>query len=605
MRGAFGHCLRLVWIVAIVAAAVGCQRGGTLLDWFTSAMNDPGFQGEGPVTGSIEMTSRTTSVSGTLTGHFKMSGGNTATSMAIVIGSYTTTSESADLGEWSYSRKDEGPWTRSARKTNDSFPTIEALGGLVDKGIENHYGRALHRFEPRDMSAVPAEDFLGLDIEGGSDFDFGLTLWSEDDGTPAGMTFDLTYKQKTGDVTADCHFVIDIAFENHSGVTIDIPEGAAEPSTEAYPQAAGLRDKIAALQTVQGRVYGTYTAGSKSLSLNGSMRINSGNTEIHIHAGAYSDVTWSEIVAGGNRYVSRDDKIWVGRGKKDTPMLPALLAAAVTDRDAGVQAVGGRPLHCIISPANSLDVASAFGIDMVNVSGPGTGSGSGRTTPEIRPGLAERCSGARASTASRRASRWRSTSCSSRRMARRSPPPRTRGSGSWTRRRACAFGLPVQFKRTSDKNVAAYADTKAGAVFGYIVGSSGKDNAASIATQLVTSFGAVIATKYDTIVDGQTGESMLGQTYTWEFLDAREQTQRHRIHHRGRRAQGFQCRRLHLRGICHRQEEQRDPERSDLRDRPVPALTPAGGGRRAAGDGRRATLRVQPDAAVGLAAAGA
>jgi hypothetical protein len=502
-------------IVAIVMAAVGCQRGGTLLDWFTSAMNDPSFQGEGPITGSLKMTLPTTSLTGTLTGHFKMAGGNTASSMVMVIGSYTTTSEAVDLGEWSYSRKDEGPWTRATRKTNDSFPTIEELGGLVDKGLENHYGRALNRFEPRDMSAVTPEDFLGLKIEGVSDFHFGMALWSEDDGTPAGMTYDLTYKQKSGDVTADCDFVIDIAFESHSGVTVDIPEGAAEPSTEAYAQAAGLHDKIAAFKTVQGRVYGTYTAGSKSMSLNGSMRIADGNTEIHIHAGVNSEVIWSEIVAGGNRYVSRDDKVWVGRGKKDTPMLPAVLAAAATDRDAGVQAVGGKPLHCIMSPANSLDVASAFGIDMVNVSGPGTGFRIWTDTSGDPAGFGgtlqwgKSVDGVPTSFSLEIDVVFEQTDGT--------PIAAPKNPWKWyvDDKAGVAFGLPGQFKRTTNKNVPSYSDTKAGVVFGYIVGSAGTDTAKSIASQLVKSFGAVIETRFDTILDGQTGESMLGQIYAW------------------------------------------------------------------------------------------
>jgi hypothetical protein len=516
VRERVGLGLRVLSVLVLVVAAAGCQtqRSGTLVDWFMSAMSDPNCQFEGPMTGSVEMTLDGQTISGEVSGHSKFVGADSAMSMSMALAGQTTMTDTVNLGEWTYERKDQGPWVRSARKSDGPTLDIEAAGGLVDKGLEHHYGRALNRLEIKNPSAISPEDFFGH-IDNASDLAGTMVFWAEEDGTPAGLTVEASWKQQVGSTTVEVSMTLDLAFEIRSGVTIDVPEGAAEPSIEAYSGAADLRGKIAAVETMQGRVYGTYKVGDTSKSLNGSVRIVGGNTEIHITAGQADKTIWSEIVADGNRYVSRDDTIWVSRGKKSSPTLPEVLAAAATDSDAGVQAVGGKPLRCIVSPADSLDVASAFGLDMANVSGPGTqfriwvdtsgdpaGFGGTLVWGAAVDGIP--------------------TSHSMEidvifEKADDTPIAAPKNPWKWIvdEKAGVAFALPSQFKKASGKDSQAYVDSRAGVVFAYSVGSAGGDSAKYIASVLVKNFGATIETRYKTILDGQTGESMLGHVYSF------------------------------------------------------------------------------------------
>ena len=362
--------LRGLSALVIVFATVGCQtqRSGTLLDWFMSAVSDPTAQGEGPVTGSMKVAlgGQTTTVEAS--GHFKYLGIDCAYSTRTSRGVLATTAEKVNLGEWTYKRDDQGPWVRSARDSSCPMADIEAAGGLIDKGLGNHFGRALYRLDVKDPE-VMAND---LDITYDEPADVTFSFWAEEDGTPAGMSFGASGVEATDGATAEVSLAVDWAFESHADVTIDVPQGAAEPSTNAYAQAADLQARLAGLTTAQGTVSGTYKVGDTTRKLSGSVRIGEGNTEIHILAAQSPKTVWSEIVVGGNRYVSRDDTVWVDRGSKQTSTLLDVLAAASTDRDAGARGVGGRVMRSIVSPANTLDVASAFGIDMVDVSGPGT-----------------------------------------------------------------------------------------------------------------------------------------------------------------------------------------------------------------------------------------
>jgi hypothetical protein len=500
--------------LVIVFVAVGCQtqRSGTLVDWFMSAIGDPNVQGDGPVTGSLEMTLLGQTYDGEIGGRYRFAGGDSAMSMSMTLLGQTTTSETVNIGEWTYERENEGPWARSAR-TFDSSLDIEAAGGIVDAGLHNHYGRALHRLELKDPSAISAEDWIGP-IEGLSDTAFSLAFWAEEDGTPAGMTIEMSGQEQVQSETMEVSMMLDAAFESHSGVTIDVPEGAAEPSTEPYENPAELRAKLDALTTVQGSVSGVYKVGDTTRSLNGSVRIVDGSTEIHMSAGqADKKTVWNEIVVGGKRYISRDDTYWIDRGEKTTPTLPEALKAAATDSDAGVQRVGHQTLRCIVSPADSLDVASAFGIDMFNVSGPGTqfriwvdssgnvaGFGGTLVWGESVDGvpaahlleidvLLEEPDGTAIA-------------------APKNP---------WTwivdEKMGIALALPSSWQGTTVEGWQYYFDAKAQIGFRFALGNVGGDSAKKVGADLVAGYGAEVDSRYRTTLDGQVGETTVGHVY--------------------------------------------------------------------------------------------
>jgi hypothetical protein len=544
--------LRGLSALVIVFAAVGCQteRSGTLLDWFMSAMNDPNGQGEGPITGSLEMTVMGQTLDGEIGGHYKYAGSDSAVSMTMTLFGQTTTTDTVSLDEWTYARKDQGPWIRSARKSDSPFD-IDAAGGLVDKGLLNHFGRALHRLELKDPSAFASEYWIGP-AEGATDGTFSLAFWAEADGTPAGMTIEATWKQQVQSEAADVSVTFDCAFESHSGVTIDVPEGAAEPSTEAYASPAELRARLDALTTIQGRVYGTYKAGDESKSLNGSVRIVDGATEIRITAGLSDNKTiWDEIVVGGTRYVSRDDKYWVNRGEKTTPTLPEVLKSAATDSDAGGQAVGGTALRCIVSPADSLDVASAFGIDMFNVSGPGSQFRVWVDTSGDPAGFGGTLVWGESVDGTPTAHSLEIDVLFEEADDTAIAAPKNPWKWIVDENAGIALALPSSLQGTAVAGWEYYFDLKAQIGIRYLVAAVGDDSAKSIAAELVEGYGAAVETRYKTTLDGQVGEATVGHVFTvtdwikWYPGKAIERTEIGFIIAvvvpRGRAAAGFVC----------------------------------------------------------------
>jgi hypothetical protein len=514
--------VRTLAVVAIASAAIGCSsRSGTIVDWFTSAASDPNFQAEGPITGSMTARNGSIALEMTLSGHARFKGGDSAMAMTmavsgtasnLAIGTIASSSETVAVGDWKYERTNGGPWHRSARdESGDAFEaSLDRAGGLVDKGIESHYGRSLHRLEPRDTAAIPP-DAIGLGAgQGYSDVKMTVTFWAEADGTPAGLVFDGTFETTSDGTTMDWTATLDFAFDSHSGVVIEVPEGAAEPSTAPYPESEALQSDVEVLRSALGTISGTYEAGSKSLSLKGTIRLANGSTEIHIQAGQLAEETWSEILVGGNRYVSRDDKAWVARGKKTTPTLYDVLAGAATDKDAGTVVVQGIALHRLVSPANSLDVASALGIDLPAVNAPGSRFW---LLADDEGGLAgfgaSLLWGAMVDNAPQSYSLDIEVL-----LGETDGVPVIAPRNPWTwivdDKNGLAFGLPATFKTTPSTAGVLYKDPKAGGVFGYFIGGAGGDTAATLVEQIAQAFGAVMDTHYRATIDGQTAETIVG-----------------------------------------------------------------------------------------------
>jgi hypothetical protein len=513
---------RLLALAVVVAAALGCQspeRTGSLVDWFMSATNDPDVQAEGSISGSIVATLGHPRVaSGEYSGSFRYVGKDCAYSIRLQRLSVASEEESVSLGQWTYLREERGPWVRSARATRCPLANIEAAGGLVDRGLGNHFDRALYRLDVKDPAAMATAVGMDSDDLSSSPWDLTFSFWAEADGTPAGMSLEGGREEETEDGTVVWSLAIDWAFETRSGVAIEIPEAATEPSTKPYAHAAGLHDRLASIAPVDGRVYGTYTVGDESSRVSGSVRISGGNTEIHINAGPNAKPTWSEIVVGGNRYVSRDDTVWVNRGKKGTPTILDVLAAAPTDNDAGVQAVGGKAFRAIVSPADTLDVASALGIDMVNVKGPGTRFRVWVDSSGEPVGFGGTLQWGKIVDGSPTAFELEVDVLFESPKETAIVAPKNPWKWIVDEKEGVAFGLPasLSLKGSTDlgegTKAPTYLDAKKTFIFFYAnLGAPGEGwTAERIMDELANSLGYSIETRYEADVDGQSAESALG-----------------------------------------------------------------------------------------------
>jgi hypothetical protein len=196
------------------------------LDSFKATVARTDFQAQGPVAGSIAVTTVLGSTSGSVTGAFKVKGGDSAFSITSKVLGITTTNDNIVVGGWSYSRTNGGGWT----KTPASGKTLQGFVGggvvLVDEGVEVKFGRELHQLIVANMAGV---DLSAFGISAGSGQEnlrvSSLSFWAENDGTPAGLTIEASLDQKIVSTPSHETVVLDITIDTLSGVTITAPIG--------------------------------------------------------------------------------------------------------------------------------------------------------------------------------------------------------------------------------------------------------------------------------------------------------------------------------------------------------------------------------------------
>jgi hypothetical protein len=182
------------------------------------------FQAQGSVTGSIAAATIIGTRSGSVTGTFAVDGGDSAVSITAQILGITSANDNTVVGGWSYSRSNGGSWNKSpaSGKTLQSF-----VGGaviLTDQGGEPKFGKWLHRLAVADVSGV---DLAAFGISAGSGQEnltlTGLSFWAQNDGTPAGLSIEVTFDQKVLGTATHETVNLDIAIDTLSGVTITAP----------------------------------------------------------------------------------------------------------------------------------------------------------------------------------------------------------------------------------------------------------------------------------------------------------------------------------------------------------------------------------------------
>jgi hypothetical protein len=182
------------------------------------------FQAQGSVVGSIKVALIIGSRSGSITGTFRVKGGDSDVSIASKILGITGSNDNVVVGDWAYSRTNGGNWTEApaSGKTLQGF----VAGGivLIDEGVEAKFGRQLHQLCVADMADVDLSAF-GITAGPGQEnlTVSSLSFWAEDDGAPAGLSIAASLDQKFFGTPSHETVTLDIGIDTLSGVTITAP----------------------------------------------------------------------------------------------------------------------------------------------------------------------------------------------------------------------------------------------------------------------------------------------------------------------------------------------------------------------------------------------
>jgi hypothetical protein len=194
------------------------------LDAFKATVASSDFQAQGSVSGTVKAKLILGSTSGSVTGTFKVKGGDSDVSVGFKILGATATFDNIVAGGWSYSRANGGEWA----KTQASGQTLQALVGggvaLTDEGVEPKFGRQLHHLTVDDPASVdPAAFGITAGVARENLAISALSFWAESDGTPAGLSIEASLDQKILGTQSHETVTLDIAIDRLWGVTITAP----------------------------------------------------------------------------------------------------------------------------------------------------------------------------------------------------------------------------------------------------------------------------------------------------------------------------------------------------------------------------------------------
>jgi hypothetical protein len=194
------------------------------LDAFKAWVAGSDFQAQGTVSGSVKAKLIVGSTSGTVTGTFKVKGGDTDVSASFEILGQTVTYDSIVVDGSSYSRTNGGGWTKAqaSGKTLQAF--VSSGVALTDEGVETNFGRQLHHLSVADPAGIDPSAF-GITTGAGQEnlaID-ALSFWAESDGTPAGLSIEASLDQKILGTQSHETVALDIVIDSVSGVEITAP----------------------------------------------------------------------------------------------------------------------------------------------------------------------------------------------------------------------------------------------------------------------------------------------------------------------------------------------------------------------------------------------
>jgi hypothetical protein len=193
------------------------------LDSFKARITSSDFQAQGPVVGSITVTTIFGPRSGPVTGTFKVKGGDSAYSISSKILGIAGSIDNIVVGDLAYSRTNGGNWTKAPA----SGKTLQSLvdGGIVlmDEGLEAKFGKQLHHLTVANMAGVDLSAFGIAAGPGQENLTASLSFWAEEDGTPAGLSIGASLDQKIFGTPSHETVTLDMSIDTLSGVTITAP----------------------------------------------------------------------------------------------------------------------------------------------------------------------------------------------------------------------------------------------------------------------------------------------------------------------------------------------------------------------------------------------
>ena len=194
------------------------------VDSFEARITSSDFQAQGPVVGSITVTTIFGSTSGSVTGTFKVKGADSDVSITSKILGITATNDNIVVGDEAYSRTNGGQWTEGPA----SGRRFKALWAAASSSLM----RAWRPSSANSFISLTVANMAGVDLSA-----FGITagpgqenltvsslsFWAEDDGTPAGMSIQASLDQKIFGTPSHETVTLDISIDTLSGVTITAP----------------------------------------------------------------------------------------------------------------------------------------------------------------------------------------------------------------------------------------------------------------------------------------------------------------------------------------------------------------------------------------------
>ena len=191
---------------------------------FLAIVARPDFQFAAKFTNDQTFTYNGTAMDDSQSGTMSYKGGDDTDSHRETLNGAVTTYDYVHLGQTTYERKNGGAWTRSVRPATDIAGDrllFTPTAAFVDRGLETKNGAQLHRLEIADQGAF-AKSMMKTSV-GATAAQVTLTVWVQDDGTPADIELSGWVQVPVSGVSTRVTDIEEFRITSTSGVTITAP----------------------------------------------------------------------------------------------------------------------------------------------------------------------------------------------------------------------------------------------------------------------------------------------------------------------------------------------------------------------------------------------
>jgi hypothetical protein len=173
-------------------------------------------------TGTLEIGAQLGDISGSLT----YVGGDTNQTTTITIAGVASTTANVHVAGVGYTKVGDGPWFKDLTPPatgSDLAALLKGLSSFVDKGVEQHDGKAAHRIELAAGTTIPAAAF-GLTDPAMVNPTVAIVFYAADDGKPLAMVVTVTWTQAVNGATIPVKMTLDLTFTQIGGsLTVQVP----------------------------------------------------------------------------------------------------------------------------------------------------------------------------------------------------------------------------------------------------------------------------------------------------------------------------------------------------------------------------------------------